>query len=162
MSIGEFSERLGVTPGTVRKWESSGKIESVRTSGGHRRYTEDDVRAYTSGRKSGGRMVKKRRNIIYCRVSDHDKMDELKITAEKMELFALGMGLSAEVITEIGCGTDVNRPKFMEIVSSILNGEIDTIMLLHKNQLIHQGFELLESISEECGCKIITVSSVRN
>jgi len=159
MSIREFSERLGVTAGTVRKWESNGKIKPVRTTGGHRRYTEDDIIALTGGKKLSGMIGKKRRSVIYCRVSHHDQLDELKRKAEKMEMFALGMGISAEIITEIGDGEDVKRPKFMKLVSSILNGEIETIMLLHKNQLMHQGFELLESISKEYGCQIITAKT---
>jgi excisionase family DNA binding protein len=34
-----------VNPATVARWEKEGKLTSIRTSGGHRRYREDEVRA---------------------------------------------------------------------------------------------------------------------
>ena len=37
-TIGEVAKRHGVTVGTVRAWDRAGKIKSVRTPGGHRRY----------------------------------------------------------------------------------------------------------------------------
>jgi len=36
---------LGVHPSTLRQWADSGKIPTVRTPGGHRRFAETDVRA---------------------------------------------------------------------------------------------------------------------
>ena len=36
---------LGVHPSTLRQWADSGKIPTVRTPGGHRRFAESDVRA---------------------------------------------------------------------------------------------------------------------
>lgn len=37
-TIGQVAKKHGVTVGTVRSWDRSGKIRSVRTPGGHRRY----------------------------------------------------------------------------------------------------------------------------
>ena len=36
--IGEAAEAFGVSPATVRRWETSGKITAERTPGGQRRY----------------------------------------------------------------------------------------------------------------------------
>jgi len=36
---------LGVHPSTLRQWADAGKIHTVRTPGGHRRFAETDVRA---------------------------------------------------------------------------------------------------------------------
>jgi len=162
MSIREFSARVGVTAGTVRKWESSGKLQPIRTTGGHRRYTEDDVRAVTRRKAGSERTYAEKRNVIYCRVSHPEQADELIRQAEKMEMFALGRGLKAEIVTEIGCGKDMTRPKLMKVISGILGGEIGKLLVSSSNRLMHSGFELLESISKECGCEIITVSGVRN
>ncbi len=43
-TIGEISEILGVSIGTLRRWEKKGKLKSVRTLGGHRRYSLEDVK----------------------------------------------------------------------------------------------------------------------
>jgi excisionase family DNA binding protein len=39
-SIGEIADKSGVTVATVRAWEKTGKIRSIRTPGGHRRFNE--------------------------------------------------------------------------------------------------------------------------
>ena len=36
-------------PKTVTRWAKAGKLESVRTLGGHRRYKESEVRALLAG-----------------------------------------------------------------------------------------------------------------
>lgn len=38
LSIGEAARMLGVTPDTLRRWETEGRIVSARTPGGQRRY----------------------------------------------------------------------------------------------------------------------------
>jgi len=38
-----------VDPKTVTRWAKAGKLTSIRTLGGHRRYRETEVRALLSG-----------------------------------------------------------------------------------------------------------------
>ncbi len=45
LSLQEASQILGVHPSTLRQWADTGKIRTVRTPGGHRRFAESDVRA---------------------------------------------------------------------------------------------------------------------
>jgi excisionase family DNA binding protein len=45
LSLKEASRMLGVHPSTLRQWADAGKIHTVRTPGGHRRFAETDVRA---------------------------------------------------------------------------------------------------------------------
>lgn len=40
---------LGVDQSTLRRWSDSGKVPVFRTPGGHRRYNEDDLRAFMRG-----------------------------------------------------------------------------------------------------------------
>ncbi len=55
LTIGETAKRLGLEVDTVRKLERTGKIRAVRTRGGHRRFTEDEIdRFRKSRRKAGG------------------------------------------------------------------------------------------------------------
>ena len=43
LSPAEFAQRLNVATVTVRKWAQKGMLNPVRTPGGHRRYTEDEL-----------------------------------------------------------------------------------------------------------------------
>ena len=43
LTIKQASEELGVSIKTIRRWEKQGKIESIRTSGGHRRFKLKEI-----------------------------------------------------------------------------------------------------------------------
>lgn len=45
----EVAALFRVDPKTVTRWAKMGKITSVRTLGGHRRYRESEVRALLNG-----------------------------------------------------------------------------------------------------------------
>ena len=49
MTPGEVASLFRVDPKTVSRWAISGRIPSVRTPGGHRRFRETDVRALLRG-----------------------------------------------------------------------------------------------------------------
>lgn len=45
----EVAQMFRVDPKTVTRWAKAGRLTSVRTLGGHRRYKEVEVRALLSG-----------------------------------------------------------------------------------------------------------------
>jgi excisionase family DNA binding protein len=45
LTSGEVAALLRVDPKTVTRWAAAGRIGSLRTPGGHRRYRESEVRA---------------------------------------------------------------------------------------------------------------------
>ncbi|MFV0460737.1 MAG: BldC family transcriptional regulator [Actinomycetales bacterium] len=45
LTPGEVAEMFRVSPKTVARWASAGKITAVRTLGGHRRYRESEALA---------------------------------------------------------------------------------------------------------------------
>ncbi len=45
----EVATMFRVDPKTVTRWAKEGKLASIRTPGGHRRYREDDVQALLRG-----------------------------------------------------------------------------------------------------------------
>jgi excisionase family DNA binding protein len=49
MTPGEVAMLFRVDPKTVSRWAISGRIPSVRTPGGHRRFREEDVRGLMRG-----------------------------------------------------------------------------------------------------------------
>jgi excisionase family DNA binding protein/PAS domain S-box-containing protein len=44
VTLGEAAQLLGVSPSTLRRWADSGRLETVRTSGGHRRFARAALR----------------------------------------------------------------------------------------------------------------------
>lgn len=51
----EVAAMFRVDPKTVTRWAKAGKLESIRTLGGHRRYRESEVRTLLSGQVPGQR-----------------------------------------------------------------------------------------------------------
>ncbi|HZG96188.1 MAG TPA: BldC family transcriptional regulator [Mycobacteriales bacterium] len=49
MTPGEVATLFRVDPKTVSRWAIAGRIPSVRTPGGHRRFRESDVRSLLRG-----------------------------------------------------------------------------------------------------------------
>lgn len=49
MTSTEVAEVFRVDPKTVSRWALAGRIETIRTPGGHRRYREYDVTALAAG-----------------------------------------------------------------------------------------------------------------
>ena len=45
----EVATMFRVDPKTVTRWAKAGKLTSIRTLGGHRRYKESEVRSLLSG-----------------------------------------------------------------------------------------------------------------
>jgi excisionase family DNA binding protein len=45
----EVAEMFRVDPKTVTRWAKAGRISSIRTPGGHRRFRESEIRALFDG-----------------------------------------------------------------------------------------------------------------
>ena len=52
LTPGEVASLFRVDPKTVTRWAASGRISSIRTPGGHRRFRESEVRALLLGEPS--------------------------------------------------------------------------------------------------------------
>ncbi|MEC8306339.1 MAG: helix-turn-helix domain-containing protein [Chlamydiota bacterium] len=54
LSVSDAARYLGVSPSTVRRWERENKISSVRTPGGHRRFSVEDLQSlYKNSTQNG-------------------------------------------------------------------------------------------------------------
>ena len=96
-SISFVARYYGVSPSTIRRWESIGIIpKSVRTLGGHRRFLLPD----TVHSNSQGRI-----HVGYARVSSHDQKSDLIRQAER-----LAEQGCEEIITDIGSGLNCAKP----------------------------------------------------
>jgi excisionase family DNA binding protein len=49
LTPGEVAALFRVDPKTVTRWATQGRVSSIRTPGGHRRFRESEVRALLQG-----------------------------------------------------------------------------------------------------------------
>jgi excisionase family DNA binding protein len=57
MTPGEVAVLFRVDPKTVTRWAASGRITSVRTPGGHRRFRESEVNRILRGEPAGQQLT---------------------------------------------------------------------------------------------------------
>lgn len=55
LTSGEVAELFRVNRITVTRWAAAGRLTSIRTPGGHRRFRESEVRALLEGDGDGDR-----------------------------------------------------------------------------------------------------------
>lgn len=144
MSIKEASEYLHVAQGTLRRWEQEGLLTPTRTTGGHRRYSEDDLLSILS--KKNMISNDNRYTIGYCRVSTSAQKDDLQRQVECVSNYCVAKGYQFKIITDIGSGLNYKKTGFNKLIELICTGQINRIVLNYKDRLVRNGFELIEKV----------------
>lgn len=63
LTPGEVASLFRVDPKTVTRWAAAGRISSIRTPGGHRRFRESEVRALLRGDEPGRPSAPQQRGV---------------------------------------------------------------------------------------------------
>jgi len=151
--INEFAKRIGKSTSTLRRWDHDGRLTAKRTPTGQRYYTEADIR------KILGIKDIERKIIVYCRVSSSNQKNDLKSQVSAMEQFCLSSGIAVdEWIQEIGGGMNFKRKQFLSLISRIMSGEIQTVIVAHKDRLCRFGFDFFEYLANQNECEITVVN----
>ncbi len=88
LSLGKAARELGVSPATVRRWTASGFLPCVRTAGGHRRISSDDVeelaRAIGDSSHLEARRAREREleTLVQASIDVASRLDQAELLAE--------------------------------------------------------------------------------
>lgn len=145
IGINEACKILGVTPKTVRLWEKEGKIKSVRTAGGHRRYNIADL----LGNKKEGSLT-----IAYARVSTHEQHEDLKRQEIVLENYCASKGYNFELISDLGSGLNYKKKGLVKLIKLICSNEVERLVLTHKDRLLRFGSEIIFSLCENFNVEV--------
>lgn len=135
----EVAKILKVAPNTLRLWENEGKIASIKTQGGHRRYRKEDF-AHLLGKEETPR-----KRICYARVSSRGQRKDL----DRQVKFFRREYPNHEIIQDIGSGLNNKRKGFKTILGCAIGGELEEIVVTHRDRLSRFGFDLIEWIVRE-------------
>jgi predicted site-specific integrase-resolvase len=143
----ETAEYFGVCLHTLRRWEKEDKIQAIRTPSGQRRY---DIASYTGISNQG----RKRTTIAYARVSSRGQKADLdRQIAKLLELYP-----RAELITDIASGLNFKRPGLRAILERVRRGDVQSIVVAHKDRLSRIGFDLIQWWCEQDGARIVVLN----
>lgn len=160
----EASIQLGVHQRTLYLWEQKGIIDTIRTPGGQRLYNVDKFLEDREKSKENKEQVenininpsnKKRLKIVYVRVSSVSQKDDL----ERQKKYMKKKFPEHTVIEDIGSGMNLNKRGIRKIIKWAISGNIEEVVVAHKDRLARFGYELLEDLVEEYSHgKIIVVN----
>jgi predicted site-specific integrase-resolvase len=106
MKLSDWAKKQGIHYNTAYNWFNSGKMpcESYKTKSGTIMVIEKDI-------------IDKNNIAIYCRVSSHDKKDDLKRQIQRCETFCLAKGYSiTSIYKEIASGMNDNRKELLKMI----------------------------------------------
>ena len=151
--INEFAKRIGRAPSTVRRWERDSILAAKRLPSGRRYFDESDVRAMLGGGPE------KLSTVVYFRVSSAGQRDDLQSQVAAMEEYCRAGAVAVdEWVQEVGGGMNFKRKRFLALIERIQRGEIERVLIAHKDRLVRFGFDLLDHLPHENGCEIIVVN----
>lgn len=151
----EFAKKIGVTVHTLQRWDREGRLVAKRTYTDRRYYTDEDVE------KVLGQTTEVRKEVVvYCRVSSVVQKRDLANQRQMLEQFCAARGIAVdEWIEEIGGGLNFKRKHFLALVNRVIAGEIELLVIAHKDRLARFGFDLLEHLCQQTGCVLLVMNS---
>ena len=128
-----------------------------RTAGGHRRY--DLLTLMTLAGKMVDESEKNCTTIAYARVSSHDQKADLIRQSQVLESFCAAKGWDFELMQDLGSGLNYDKRGLKLLLKRICQGEVDRLVLTHKDRLLRFGAELVFSLCEHFGTEVILINA---
>lgn len=177
--IGEFAKAIGKSENTLREWEKVGKLVPQRTQGNHRVYSETqrikilqeelERKKIVSGKHAIGnsaeiniseideidRKVKCDRKIVaYARSSKESTIEEIEYQVNLLKVYMAAKGYSFQIYKDIGNGIDFKNTALESLLDSVINGEIERIVILSKDVLSKFNSEIVEMLCKSFNTEI--------
>lgn len=141
---GEMSAQLSVDTHTLSQWAKNGKLQCIKTIGGHHRYILPASRQEEYQKKK----------FIYARVSSFKQSDDL----QRQIAFLQARYPNHVVVKDIGSGLNFKRKGLKTILDAAFAGNVSEIVVAHRDRLCRFGFELLKYILEKLEVSIEVLS----
>ncbi|ONI45764.1 hypothetical protein AN641_03550 [Candidatus Epulonipiscioides gigas] len=154
----EFAKLLNVSVLTLQRWDRLGKLKAFRTPTDRRYYTHNQYLEYT-GLKTD---IKKRKGktVIYARVSKTSQKYDLNNQIKFLQDYMNTKGLIVdEIVEDYGSNLNYNRQKWNKLLDECILGEVETIVISHKDRFVRFGYDCFERLLFKFGVNIIVVNN---
>ena len=152
----EFAELLNVSVKTLQRWDRESILKANRSPTNRRYYTYSQYLQYKGIKKEED----SRKIIIYARVSTKNQKDDLKNQVKFLQDFCNSRGMIVdEIIEDYGSGLNYNRKNWNLLLDSVMQNEIQIIVITHKDRFIRFGFEWFERFCDKFNTKILIVNN---
>lgn len=152
----DFAQLIGVSVKTLQRWDREGILKAYRTPTDRRYYTYAQYLQF----KGAEPKQDSRKAVIYARVSTKNQKDDLKNQVAFLRQYANARGLIVdECIEDYGSGLNYNRKKWNELLDDVMDGNVKTIIITHKDRFIRFGYEWYEKLCGRFNTNIIVVNN---
>ncbi len=151
IKIGEAAAVLGVTPQTLRRWESSGQLLPDHKTDGGTRY-------YDIERLLGVKTQDSTLTYAYARVSSHDQKQDLQRQKEVLSIYCASQGWNYQIIEDLGSGMNYKKKGLKNLLDAILGKKIKRLVLTHKDRLLRFGAELIFTLCEIHHVEVVIIN----
>ena len=157
LSIQQVSETLGVTKKSLRRWDNEGKLISVKTVGGHRKYREEDINNYMGEHNVE---VVVTGVATYSRVSSHEQKTkgDLDRQSQRISEYCAKKKLKVEyIIKDVGSGLSDTRAGFVKLSNLVIDKKITQVNIENKDRLTRFQYNFVEKMFGSYGVKVICI-----
>ncbi len=157
MNVSQAAEMLGVSTKIMRIWDNDGKVEAVRTAGGHRRYRVSEIEKLQGIHHEEFEKPDKEVVVNYSRVSSHEQKakGDLDRQSTRLSKYSAEKGYHvAHVLTDVGSGMSSKRAKLKTLFNLVENHEITKVVVEHKDRLSRFNFGVYERFFASHGVTI--------
>ena len=150
----QFGQMIGRSVNTLQKWDRKGVLHAHRSPTNRRYYTHDQYLAYRGllAQASG-------KEIVYARVSSVGQKPDLAHQVAALRDYCARHGYQPdEWIEEIGSGLDYQRKHFNRLMEQIELGQVQRLIIAHKDRLVRFGFEWFAAFCRRHGTDLLIVN----
>ena len=144
----EVCQRLGISYATLREYVKKGYIKPVILETGKWRFKEEDVERLVG-------IVRKRKVILYARVSSNTQKDDL---INQVKCLEENVKDYDQVITDVGSSLNMKRKGFLKLLRMMLNNEVSKVVIAYPDRLVRFGFEIIEEVCKAHNCEIVVLN----
>ena len=169
-SIGIAADLLGVCIKTLRRWDYKKKICSIRTLGGHRRFSIQEIHRLLEEERS---LLDKKPCFlnspkvcaIYGRVSSHkqNKRGDLERQIKVLKAHALKEKLSVyRTYKDVGSGLNTKRKGLWRLLRDAKAYKFSKILVNYKDRLTRFGYNYLKNYLAEFGVTLVSLNKLED
>ena len=144
----EVCQKLGISYRTLQSYVKKGYIKPIVLQSGKWRFREEDVERLMG-------IIRKRKVILYARVSSNTQKDDL---VNQVKYLEENVKEYDQVITDVGSSLNMKRRGFVKLLSMILNNEVSKVIIAYPDRLVRFGFEILEEVCKAHNCELVVLN----
>ena len=160
LTISESAKYLNVSEKTLRNWDKLGKLKSFKTTGGHRRYQQEDLETFIG--ITNQPQLKSDVVATYSRVSSHEQKTkgDLDRQSQRISEYCAKKKMNVGyIIKDVGSGLSDSRSGFIKLTNLVIEKKISKIIIEHKDRLTRFQFNFIEKMYESYGVEVIRIEN---